>query len=39
MYVEFIIISSFQIGFVGVRGTEFSGDIALDNVRVRSGAC
>lgn len=29
----------FQIGFVGVRGNEYSGDIALDNVRVRAGSC
>ena len=28
-----------QIGFVGTVGTEFSGDIALDDIRVRTGRC
>ncbi|KAK2188835.1 hypothetical protein NP493_122g04028 [Ridgeia piscesae] len=31
--------SSDQLAFVGIRGREYSGDIALDNIRVDSGSC
>ena len=29
----------FQIGFTGVRGNEYSGDIGLDDVTVDAGTC
>ena len=28
-----------QVGFVGVRGNEFSGDIALDDIVMTEGDC
>ena len=28
-----------QVGFVGIRGDEFSGDIALDAVEMAEGYC
>ncbi len=28
-----------QIGFTGVRGDEYSGDIALDDISVTTGIC
>ncbi|KAI0225937.1 Zinc metalloproteinase dpy-31 [Lamellibrachia satsuma] len=31
--------SSEKLAFVGIRGREYSGDIALDNVKVNSGSC
>ena len=30
---------SFQVGFRAVRAEEYSGDIALDSIVVRSGPC
>ena len=30
---------NFQIAFRGIKGTEFSSDIAIDSIRIRSGAC
>ena len=35
----FNIFIIFQIGFTGVRGNEYSGDIGLDDVTVYAGAC
>lgn len=28
-----------RIGFAGIRGSEFSGDIALDNIQLLPGSC
>ena len=28
-----------QIGFTGIRGREFSGDIGLDNIQITAGPC
>lgn len=28
-----------RIGFTGIRGSEFSGDIALDNIQLVPGVC
>ena len=37
--VNFEIAHFLQIGFTGIRGKEFSGDIALDNIQITSGPC
>lgn len=36
---DIVVTQDEQIAFVGVRATEYSGDIGLDTMELRAGAC